>query len=1456
MSSTRTCSSCHRETEAAGQFCRHCGHRHSESGPSLELACPKCSKLTPTEGKFCKHCGFSHQKTPCLDVRCPKCGKGTAPQGKFCQHCGAEVSATGLPRAEHPLGAAQQAAVALAAPAAPSAVPSSGTAGGPSWQAVVGPMPPNAVSSEQSELPQLLSKIPGRVLIQVLTRIPMMVLTFVATWALHTYWLVVKNEGFNGSDHWTSPLINIPRNGALTSLLVFGMSSGLGWSVLISLLRSGPLATLSSLLAAPGRCLKELFSKDEHARLGVALGLGLTFLGSNYLGLSGPARLALGGSGLFLLMGYPGMLLSIVLSELLLALKSRYAWLRTLEVGMMVRGLVASFPVGLLTSWFFSGLTSGFTNGLGWLALGLVAYTLYRYHNGEKTSANIANICLLVGLGWLISNALTGQGWADDGGWVESTQNTGEAGLTLKNLKAWWDATGSGKSLAQGLGPAMAAAAAAALSPNLTDKEKSQLDPNRIIGHILQLSNNQFRLQPNSPVALTVTVWEVTASGAVSLAAGASIHLSVPAGVPGLQVQPTSGSGELQCTINWSGEGPVPPSATLGVQATAGGSNHSAAVQLGLAEATIEHEFVEGKQAMKPDGKDSMVLRARVSQAGAPNPEATASLEFAKESDWLDQSDSIIDGTWKAIRLQASDPQGSERLRQPPSPVAVRMTAKLGESELVGSARIELLPRAELDVDLRPDTITLIQGDVEPIKFHAFLTNPGTDKWEWRLCLDRAGFCAVDFEESKTPGVIDVQVVAPPLCPEGSTGAQDSTQLHIFAEQSGIEPLQRILPVVLAREGLLVMSRGRDTQGQFVVACDTVAKKEIDFVVYVKDQQGKLVSDPKLASNLWFEDDCPDQRTRNLLSVAKPEIKPEKPCIDTEGKGKGYTWTLRSQAYIPGEAGETYRVPMLARVMGHEDKPEFCARFDLGLQSLAPDIGSDDWRREKEGCLRAIRFVPEPAKSKLAEAIERWAQKLGHEGLKEFRKKIWRVAQDLILAEGAEGYEDEAKWADRCLFLAENVKWGSDLVFTAAAGAAFGPVGVIGAPILKSLIENILVVGSERGFDQVDDWFWESITELEQTLDWGSVMQQGALVAGAMVTDPAVLEKILGNSPKQKAAGWAIYVGYTFASNMARGMSMCDSIKQTMRTVRDRVVVQFLMGRMKWNFQMPQAIKDAAGRMTGTPPRMTEADMLTIQSDPQLLRSLKTAPGNIQQGFLRTYNSTLVAPHDAQLISHVRSLPEYQGRIVRVETFSTPGKSGGGVGADRDFRVTVQNPDGTWREVPVGRWKDRSAQILGQLSGGRTPQQLNWRPTDRFDIEASPDYATQNGQIANITKVVRGQATLKDPGQFGNMWHQKMSGVEPGHSVPPLENVAQAQKALSTLKAVRSGYQKQGYQVGALTSQMEKGAQIVQGANVTATGDYSAVHSALQKAGFKGGFPEFANKVAGQFQALGMARKS
>ncbi|MFH0998695.1 MAG: hypothetical protein V1844_24865 [Pseudomonadota bacterium] len=882
-------------------------------------------------------------------------------------------------------------------------------------------------------------------------------------------------------------------------------------------------------------------------------------------------------------------------------------------------------------------------------------------------------------------------------------------------------------------------------------------------------------------------------------------------------------------------------------------------VEIDVVQGVIETTLnPEGKNWLMPLGMDQVWVYAKVNvpenlmMSDTDKKAVKDSIDFKPlgGGEWIPGNKAVECGEWMAWLCEfydANSVRGGHG--KPPDGFTVQVTAQLGGQQLSKDLPFTIKPMPE--VRTKPDRVDFLADSGESVEVTCWIENSGDAKWTWRTEWEdgKGEIVSAAPPVDVQPGVIKLTLTEKHN--KLTSGEPKIARIIVFAEQSDkkIQVPGSVL-VQVGGEGLIVRTAGMDGEGRYVLRCDNEALKKIDFIVFVKDESGKLTADPGLAKNLWFEDNCEDTQKRNLLSVAKPEIKPLQVTEE-----KGFTWSFRSQNYVPGEMDNIYSIPMIVRVIGKEEKPEFSSAFTLGLKVMEPDIGSDDWRKERDGCYKAIKFVPEPAQSRLREMIDRHAQLLGHEGLKFFRKKIWRIAQDLILAEGAEGYKAEAMWADRCLFLAENLKWGTDIVMQAAAGAAFGPVGIIGAPMLKSLVEKVLVVAYERGFGELDNWFWECVTEAEQTLDWPSIMKQGALVVGGIVTDPAVLENILGKSLPQKAAAWVIYVGYQFASNMARGMSMCDAIKQTLLTVRDRAIVQFLMGRMKWEFNMPQGIKDAAARMTGDPPRMTEADMLAIQSDPQLLRSLKNAPANIQKGFLQTYGQTLIAPHDAQLIDHVRSLPEYQGRVVRVETFSTPGKSGGGVGADRDFRVTMQNPDGTWSEVPSRLWRDQSNNIVRNLSGGRTLQQLNWRATDRFDIEASPDYATQNGQIANITNVIRGKSTLRDPAQFGNMWQQKMSGVESGHSVPPLEGVAQAQKACNTLNAVRGGYEQQGYNIGNLTPQMQKGIQIVQNANVTATGDFSQVNQALQKAGFNGGFNEFANKVAGQFHALGMARK-
>jgi hypothetical protein len=305
---------------------------------------------------------------------------------------------------------------------------------------------------------KLWQRIPGLLLRQALYRIPAIALTILPAWLLHTYVVVFKNEGFSGIQHWAAAYCNVTGN-ATTAFLAFGTGSALFWSVLISVFRCGPTSTFKTLLSAPARCLSPLASKDPNSRLGLAIGLALILLGSNYAGLSYQSRIAFGGATLFLGMGYPGSLMGIVLGEWINLLKSRYQWLRTLDVAVLVSSTIASLPVAFLASWVLSGWTS---DKLGMLALFFVCFSFYSLHKGDKGEQIKAPLLLLLG-GWCLLDSLGSQAWADDGGWREAT--SGNNDLTWANIVRWWNSQGSGTAITQGIVPVTAAGLGAAMVP-------------------------------------------------------------------------------------------------------------------------------------------------------------------------------------------------------------------------------------------------------------------------------------------------------------------------------------------------------------------------------------------------------------------------------------------------------------------------------------------------------------------------------------------------------------------------------------------------------------------------------------------------------------------------------------------------------------------------------------------------------------------------------------------------------------------------------------------------------------------------------------------------------------------------------------------------------------------------------------------------------------------------------
>ena len=423
------------------------------------------------------------------------------------------------------------------------------------WQVVTGPLPDSAPAVSAPTPPgKSVWRQAGR-------RILPMLFTMLPAWVLHTYLLVVKNEGYSGFQHWSSPYINVQGNG-LGSTLAFGLGSAALWSVLFSLWSQGPMATLKYLAGAPGRCWPALFSKDPDSRLGLALGLGLTLLGCRWLGLASQSRLLLAGACLLWGTGPLGTLASQLLNDRAEGLRAKF---KTVDFPKLSASLVASLPLAFLASWL---LSTWMADKLGWLALAYVGYRLY-----PRTGA--AASLFWLSCWWLLGHTLGHPAWADDGGWVEAT---GDGGLSGDNILKWWTSVGSGRAIGQGLVPAAAAALGAGLAPTL----KGQ-DPNRIIGHILQISRDHFQLQVGQTAELEVSVWSVTAGGAQAPASSAAIQLAAPSW-EGLSITPTSGTGSMHVSLRWEGSSAPPPDQPLPllVTASAGATTHRASIQIQL----------------------------------------------------------------------------------------------------------------------------------------------------------------------------------------------------------------------------------------------------------------------------------------------------------------------------------------------------------------------------------------------------------------------------------------------------------------------------------------------------------------------------------------------------------------------------------------------------------------------------------------------------------------------------------------------------------------------------------------------------------------------------------------------------------------------------------------------------------------------------------------------------------
>ncbi len=310
-------------------------------------------------------------------------------------------------------------------------------------------------------------------------------------------------------------------------------------------------------------------------------------------------------------------------------------------------------------------------------------------------------------------------------------------------------------------------------------------------------------------------------------------------------------------------------------------------------------------------------------------------------------------------------------------------------------------------------------------------------------------------------------------------------------------------------------------------------------------------------------------------------------------------------------------------------------------------------------------------------------------------------------------------------------------------------------------------------------------------------------------------------------------------------------------------------------------------------------DVLDIQRSTQDTRSLKGdgVDPQVREAFNNTLRERVYESHDAALIDHVRkNVPDMGDREIKVHDFRTPGADAGSINTDRDYRVLYKDDNGNWLEVDRRQWEGVSNEKFAELTGYEPDKARDMLPTesqregwdnlsdaerkarwaemhsqaatDKFHPEASPDYSDQGidkmtgGRFekdrAHILDVEEGIGTpdkpskLDDPRALADMYQEKADVyLRQGNRA---EAIAQIKKGVHTLDEVRSGYEKQGLDVGELPSNVSEGMKIINKAKVDHRANPAEVESKLRDAGFDG-IEDFNKKLGGQIESMKFAGK-
>ncbi|MBI9040597.1 hypothetical protein [Lutibacter sp.] len=970
--------------------------------------------------------------------------------------------------------------------------------------------------------------------------------------------------------------------------------------------------------------------------------------------------------------------------------------------------------------------------------------------------------------------------------------------------------------------------------PNKNKKEKKEDEEDA--NYILQLNKNSFQLKLNEPENLDIQIWKVTSKGEKRCSAIIQIQNFEKA----LKITPTTGVNSLQAQLLLEKQ-PKETSFTILVNANAEGHEFQKEVSIqpfGELQIVIE-TLPDNKRTLRPDTYQTIACYAQVvDENGKCIADLTEKIQFVPKSDWLDLSTSIIENSKKGLNIGCTNPNPNASIPNPPKSVIVKIImddVAEGVEPLQTELEIALID-CKLEVEITECSFPVID-DLSEVTFDAYIENPDGEKdWnfngEYRKGIDLDEPLTEISISRKSETEVSITLTGPILKPGDDETFLNKT-LVIFAAQGEEKPLERHISVTVSQVGLFV-KHGVEGKNELMFTADKPFESNLDFALYKFDKNTNqiIVDKDGLDNKLTFELQNEDQESINFVSVLQPTFK-----YDTLVSNIPYgRYIFKTQEDIPG-FGDIRTLNYLVKApFGMDDNPEVFEQV-LKVRVRTFGIGKEfpEWVEAYEQCKTIInKYVPAgESRNKLNDILEKRKYTLGAEGLTKLRNNIWEIAQNLILAEGAEGYKNMEVWANRITVTLEWTEWAGDLAFNALMayylkGAGATVTGLSKGIIIEAL--NFYIYENDKGWDAFADRQYEKIIPLLMNVAKGRIIS---------------IENIELVVKKNKVLAWTIFISCEFLYNLYQTKSVVEAAKLTAAQMRDELIMRKITAQLQKNalkynvkFTSPDEVLDDLVKSVKTVNGEEIIDpkkLLEFMRDPAAVRTIKKHGTEWMKQVFEKSRDKIYQKHDADLKKYISETYKIDPNDIKIDDFRTPGTGGKtNLNTDRDYRVLrkVKTESGdVWIEVQSPNWKQKSYEIFGETTGKPFGvDALEWaerhqqRGTDRFDAEACKDYADNtynpstgevNRNKPNILQVKEGKGRLIDSEELGNMYKNKVNNaLDPG--MEP-EAYAQAQKGVKTLKEVRDGYGVQGLDVPEIPDRLKKAMDIVEKAHIDAS---------------------------------------